>query len=574
MRDFTAKREAAIKSILNDKYAFDTTKTHDVFPGGDIYGGNAILHIMCDDDFENACRMLKFSADWYEHEHPTKRDPRGEADFVAIRLMMAIYEPSCWNKLPEDVKASVKNFLLNRDISSMHGSENHSLIFHVSRLLTAQYFKDEYFTVYNMTAKEAYEFDTQYLKDFIDFRAGRSWGEFDSLGYTFEDLMTLNTLYHYTDNEMLKTKAKMIMDIIMLDMIADSKGNLYGGAHGRSYPNAVIHRDRSSMAAAYGYYFGDSNRGAPGIISYFSDYQPSDIIYEIEKNRTFPYENRERKHLHCMAEWMRDIKWDVLNTVNGSICKYTYVTEDYILGSVNRQEEYPLDYKGRGYARHQQQDWEFTLTGAGDHKIFTHHRMPEGYYHINNRWTGDHGCCCGRYYTNKNTAIAMYNMKPDKEPIVNTYCPLDVFSDKILEDNYLFLEYGKLYISLYLSEGYKVNYESNDEFKGRELISEGHQQAAVLRVEYKDKYASLSAFADSIKAMPVVYDKEAKTVSFDGILLHTEGNSEGGVENVYPYKKLYDCPFMQSEYDSKVIEVTFGGKKVIYDFNQSKIIEE
>ena len=31
---------------------------------------------------------------------------------------------------------------------------------------------------------------------------------------------------------------------------------------------------------------------------------------------------------------------------------------------------------------------------------------------------------------------------------------------------------------------------------------------------------------------------------------------------------------MQSEYDSKVIEVTFGGKKVIYDFNQSKIIEE
>ena len=573
MRDFTAKREAAIKSILNDKYAFDTTKSYDVFPGGDIYGGNAILHIMCDNDFETACRMLKYAADWYEHEHPTKRDPRGEADFVAIRLMMAIYEPSCWNKLPEDVKNSIKRFLLDRDISSMHGSENHSLIFHVSRLLTAQYFKDGYFTVYNMSAKEAYDFDTQYLKDFIDFRAGRSWGEFDSLGYTFEDLMTLNTLYTYTDNPCLKLKAKMIMDIIMLDMIADSKGNLYGGAHGRSYPYAVIHRDKSPMAAAYGYYFGDLNRGAPGIVSYFSDYQPSDIIYEIEKNKKFPFENRERKHLHCMAEWMRDIKWDVLDTVTGSICKYTYVTEDYIIGSVNRQEEYPIEYKSRGYARHQQQDWELTLTGSPDHKIFTHHLMPEGYYHINNRWTGDHGCCCGRYYTNKNTALAMYNMKEDKDPIINAYCPLDVFADKILEDNYLFLEYGKLYISLYFSEGYKVNYECNDEFKGRELLSEGRQHAVALRVEYKEKYGSLSEFAESIKKIPVIFDKEAKTLKFDGIELRTDGNSEDGVENVYPYKKVYDCYFMQSEYDSKVIEVISGDKKVIYDFNQNKMIE-
>ena len=570
MRDFTAKREAAVRSILNDPYEFDTTKSYDSL-NRDIYGANAILHIMCDDDLETAFRMLKHAATWYEHEHPTKRDPRGEADFVAIRLMMAIYEPSCWDKLPDDVKDAVKTFLLDRDISSMHGSENHSFMFHVSRLLTAQRFNDGYFSVYNMSAKEAYDFDTQYVIDFINFRAGRSWGEFDSLGYTFEELLILNTLYKYTDNDVLRLKAKMIMDIIMLDMLADSIGNLYGGAHGRSYPGAVINRDRSGMAGVYNYYFGDANRGAPGIISYFSDYQPSDIIYEIEKNKKFPFENRERKHLHCMAEWMRDIKWDVLNTVTGSISKYTYVAGDYILGSVNRQEEYPLDYKGRGYARHQQQDWELTLPGGGDHKIFTHHLMPEGYYHINNRWTGDHGCCCGSYYTNKNTAMAMYNIKPDKDPVVNVYCPLNIFSEKILEDNYLFLEYGKLYISLYLSEGYRINKEDN--YADKELICEGYQHAAVLRVEYKDNFESLSAFAESIKSKPVVFDKEAKTVSFDGIELRTDGNSEGGKENIYPYGKVYDCYFMQSEYDSKVIEIINGDKKVIYDFIQNKIIE-
>lgn len=570
MRDFTEKRERALKSILAQQYAFDTTKTYDNFPG-DVYGDKSILHIMYDDDFETACHILKHAATWYEHEHPTKRDPRGEADFVAIRFMMAIHEPACWNKLPDDVRDAVKTFLLERDISSMHGSENHSFMFHVSRLLTAQFFKEEYFTVYNMSTKEAYDYDTQYVKDFIDFRAGRSWGEFDSLGYAVEELVILNTLYKYTDNPELKLKAKMIMDIIMLDMLADSIGNLYGGAHGRSYPGAVINRDRSGMAGVYNYYFGNADGGAPGIISYFSDYQPADIIYEIEANKKFPFENRERKHLHCMAEWMRDIKWDILNTVNGCISKYTYVAGDYILGSVNRQEEYPLDYKGRGYARHQQQDWELTLPGGGDHRIFTHHLMPEGYYHINNRWTGDHGCCCGSYYTNKNTAIAMYNIKPDKDPVVNAYCPLNIFINKILEDNYVFLEYGKLYISLYLSEGYRINKEDN--YADKELICDGYQHAVVLRVEYKDKFESLSAFAESIKNIPVIFDKEAKTVSFDGIEVRTDGNSENGKENIYPYEKVYDCYFMQSDYDSKIIEIISGDKKVIYDFNQNKIIE-
>lgn len=570
MRDFTQKRERAIKKILSERYAFDTTRTYDSWPG-DVYGDRAILHIMYDDDLENAFRILKHAATWYEHEHPTKRDPRGEADFVAIRMMMAIYEPSCYNKLPDDVKEAIRMFLLERDISSMHGSENHSFMFHVSRLLTAQFYKDGYFTCYNMSAKEAYDYDTQYVIDFINFRAGKSWGEFDSLGYAAEELVILNTLYAYTDNPVLKTKAKMIMDIIMLDMIADSIGNLYGGAHGRSYPDQIINRDRSGMACVYGYYFGDKDGGAPAIIGYFSDYQPSDIIYEIEKNKRLPYENRERKHLHCVTEWAKDINWGIINSVSGSISKYTYLCEDYILGSVNKQDDYPVDYNGRGYAKHQQHDWELTLPGGGDHKIFSHHPDDPGYYSVNNRWTGDNGCLCGTYYTNKNTAIAMYNItNPKKKKMINAYCPLMVFGDKILEDNYLFLEYGKLYISLYFSEGYKINKE--DEYTDKELLSFGTQHAVVLRVEYKEKFASLAAFAESIKEKPVVFDKEAKTVKFDGIELRRDGNSEGGIENVYPYPKTYDCPFMQSMWDSKVIEVISGDKKVIYDFNQNKII--
>ena len=173
---------------------------------------------------------------------------------------------------------------------------------------------------------------------------------------------------------------------------------------------------------------------------------------------------------------------------------------------------------------------------------------------------------------NKNTAIAMYNIKDGKQlQYINALCRLDLFDSKILEEKYLFLEHGKLFISLYFSEGYKITQEGWE--KNNELTSDGSQHAVVLRVEYKDKYASLAAFGESIKKMPVIFDKTAKTVKFDGIELRTDGNSENGVENVYPYEKTYDCPFLQSKWDSRVIDVITEDKKVTYDFIQNKMIK-
>ncbi len=567
------RKSEIIKKKLSEKYVYDITLEKQPSWPPDLYGEKAILHVVEGDDLENALKMLKYVADWFLHPHPTGREIRGEADFAAIRLIAALFEESCYGKLPEDIKVSLKGFFLDNDFSSFYGSENHSIMFRVSRLLASQFYKGEYFNFFKKSAEEVYDIDTKYVNDFLDFRAGKGWGEFDSLGYTSEIILILSTLYAYTDNEALKLKARMALDVIMLDMIADSKAHIYGGAHGRSYPDAIINRDRSGMANIYKYFFTDE------IVATYtslilSDYMPSPIVYEVIENKQLPYENRERKHLHCCSPWAREnINWDILNKVTGGISKYTYVCDDYMLGSVNRQENYPADVGDGWYAHHQQHEWELTLNGAGTNKIFTHHFAKPDAHAINNRWTGDCGCNCGSFYTNKNTAIAMYNIvKEGRDRIINAYVPLPIFSGKILEEKYLFLEYENLYISLYLSEGYRVNKEDN--FADKELICEGDQHAVVLRVEQKEQFKSLEKFAENIKSMPVIFDKTAKTVKFDGIELRTDGNSEAGKENVYPYKKTYDCPFMQSEWDSKIIEVKGKNKTVIYDFNANLMTEK
>ena len=119
-------RKDALQNILKEEYIFEpgqlgSKQVH-------IYGDYPIMHIICNDDTENALRMLKYSADWFEHPHPYVRDIRGEAEFAAIRLICALYEPECYNKLPVDVKESLRKFFTKHDYSSIYGSENHSLM--------------------------------------------------------------------------------------------------------------------------------------------------------------------------------------------------------------------------------------------------------------------------------------------------------------------------------------------------------------------------------------------------------------------------------------------------------------
>ena len=120
----------------------------------------------------------------------------------------------------------------------------------------------------------------------------------------------------------------MAMDVILLDMIADSLGELYAGAHGRSYPNAILNRNEAAMTRLYRYYFGGKfydGLEMNSVNMYLSDYLPSPIVYSIVADKKLPYENREKKHLHLMSAWTGEIDRKAIAIEQGSINKYTYV---------------------------------------------------------------------------------------------------------------------------------------------------------------------------------------------------------------------------------------------------------
>ncbi len=523
---------------------------------------------------------VTFAADWFEHPNVMGRSPRGEADFQAIRLVPLYYE--CYDALNEETKKALNRFFLKRDFFSFYESENHSLMNRVSRYLAAQFYmdKDVMFEQFEpWEPKQLYEWDRNYINEFLDFRAKRGWGEFDSYGYGLEILLILNILFAYTKDEVLKKKTGMAMDIILLDMICDSKNGLYGGAHGRIYPAAALDSKKSGMFAAYCYYFGmQCGVSEEEILIPFSfllsGYEPSAIVYDIEKNRKYPYINRERKHLHSCHAWAgRSICSATLEILLPyAISKQTYVGERYLLGAVNKQDAYPTGCIDAGYAHHQQHEWELTLLGGTEHRIFSHHPGEAGYNSQHNRWTGDLGCNCSTHYVDENTAISLYNItNPEKFDYINAYVPLHIFNEVVMEEKYIFLKYPGLYISLYFSSGYRVNEE--DEFAGREIISNGRKHAVVLRVEPEEKYTSMQEFIENIHGKTVRVDEETMRVEFDSIFVSYEGNGKDGKQNVYPYPYLYDCPYMKSLWQSGIVELTGEHLHCIYDFNKVEITE-
>ncbi len=533
----------------------------------DIYGDSAIFRIINGKDTEEALAHLQFCADWFEHPHPHGRDIRGEADFAAIRLVHVLYQ--CYDKLTDSIRASLENFFLNRDYSSIYGSENHSLMYRVSRLIAAQFYKGKRFTQYGISAEEAWKEDKAYVDEFIMYRARRAWGEFDSVGYGSEILLILNTLYMYVEDEHLKKKSAMMMDMILLDMIVDMKDGKYGGAHGRIYEGSAL-RSRGGLQGYYAHYFGsenghDTNIGV--VATLMSDYYPSEIVCRVAKNRVYPYENRERKHLHCCEAWVGGIHQEYLDAVEGlSIDKYTYVSDDYMLGSVVHQDAYPGTINSGWYAHHQQHEWELTLPGDVCAKIFSHHPGEPGYHHTHNRWTGDIGCNCGTHFCTKNTAISLYNIvKEDQLPYINADIPLSLFDDQLLDKNYIFLRYRKIYIMCWF--GCDYHFVTEGETAGFEAISDGRKNAFLCHVEPCDKYASLEAFAEDMRKKQIVFDTDAMSLEFMGIHVDYSGNSVDGVKNIYPYPFLFDSPYLKSEYGSGVLHVTDGYESAVYDFN-------
>ncbi len=558
----------------------------------DLYGDRALANLMLNRFIPEANRHLQYVAHWYEHPHPTGRLHIGECDFVAIRLARTWYLLSDDPRLEAVTRQATLAFFGACRIDSPYHSENHALIFRVSRYLMAKVMFQERFEAYHRIGAELLAEDGPWLDRFLRYRARQGWGEFDSPGYFGCQWKCLTALHDFCgpagrlpqgvtpaqreqDFE-LQRLARMTMDVLLADMAVDSLDGMYCGAHGRMYPpQAMDHRAESCHPHQY-LYFGQGDIGAITDVPVdlaTSIYAPHEAVVRLALERDSVYENRERKHLHNLFDECP------IDPIAGSIRKYTYWTPDYVMGAIQQQDPYPPEVPGgrkhdhddatpnSWYAHHQQHEWDLSFRTGPRARIFTQHPGRDGEH---NYWTGDRGCGCGHFLQHRSSLVALYDIAVDQPcQFIHTYLRRDAFDEVLEENGIIFVRAGEAFAALRLLGGYRWTQEG--EWAGCELISDGPRHGVVCEAALLSEYASFAAFRSAFSASPVTYDPANLVLEYQSPRNGHLRLSAGGERRVNGMPldleyDTYDAPGMHSAWDSGVIQLSSGIHRLTLDF--------
>ncbi len=282
-------------------------------------------------------------------------------------------------------------------------------------------------------------------------------------------------------------------------------------------------------------------------------------------DRAAPYQNRERKHLFNAEDVLGECP------LPGSIRKLTWMTPQYALGTVTRQDPYPADCRGAWYAHHEQHQWDLTIGGRSTRcRLFTHHPGDAGNEH--GYWTGDLKCGCGHFFQHRQAVAAMYDIAADQPyGFIHAYVPREEFDEVRQEGPWLFVRAGQVFAALRMLGGHEPT--TDGPWRGLEIRSPGRRNGAVCEVGTGDAFGSFDAFRRAVADARVIFDAGAMALTYHSVqagalTLDTQGRREIDGQAADLNYATYDCPFIQSAWNSGVVCLAHGIERMTLDFRR------
>lgn len=174
------------------------------------------------------------------------------SDFRMITLIRLYLQFG--DRLPRQALEKIKHTMLNfrywmdqpgRD-SMCFWSENHQILFAASEYLAGQTFPDEIFTNDGKTGREHMAIAAKRIEYWTDFRFNYGFSEWYSNVYYVEDLAPLSNLAEFAQDETIKLKAAMILDIFWFDVATHSHKGAFVSTGGRMYSGNKISSDKGN----------------------------------------------------------------------------------------------------------------------------------------------------------------------------------------------------------------------------------------------------------------------------------------------------------------------------------------
>jgi hypothetical protein len=176
----------------------------------------------------------------------TLRVRRDGADFAANALIRMYWHQSALlsSALRQDIKAALLGMKYwvdepgGKDLLSMW-SENHQINYHAAQLLAGELFPDETFTNNGKPGSWHAAAGRRRVLKWIDLKGKTGFSEWDSNNCYINTSAAVMNLAELAKDPEVARRAAMIVDVMFLDIAADSWRGSYGTAHGRTYPRAI-----------------------------------------------------------------------------------------------------------------------------------------------------------------------------------------------------------------------------------------------------------------------------------------------------------------------------------------------
>ncbi len=488
---------------------------------------------------------------------------------------------------------SVKSKLAEADVKesqtwTIHDSENHhanhfSSCWAVSMFLSRQPEYRERKLEDGHTTREHYEAWTNYLREYFRQRGRKGMMvEVDSPSYSAMLPSVGYWVYDLTDDPVLKRLADQFLTLWWALWAEQQIDGVCGGAKARCYPGSAMSGDDIVRRAAHFVFgFGQSEFEYAGMLPFAtSSWRAPAVVMDLalDVQGRSAYEVSQRRMGLLQPEVTPRGIFHVRPEASG-ILRYSYCTPDFIMGSLLCEARPTGDW----FTGSSQNRWHGVIfRGATNARIYPYIETDHSSY--NAQWAAQHR---GTFIAQKlKTSIGTQGLR--------VWFSKDGLAAPVPEGAWLFTEAPGAWAAVRVVSGEaefapepaptaadrKAAGVGDDgeslpgKPRGRVLKCTDDYSPVIIEVAQKANFSTLDDFRKAVLGLPLRLESNVLTytgLSGDRFTFFTDQTQPPQVNGRpldYSPSKVYDSPFVQSDWDSGVVTIQKGGRKLVLNFNE------
>lgn len=500
-------------------------------------------------------------------------------------------------QLPDSLRRKIREAYQKRTMYR-GDTENHWVMYYTGMYLAAQTWPNEpgerWFN--GKSSEENFVEASEWLAHWMRIATTIGQGEFDSPTYMTVFICPMLVLHEFAADSVMRTRAGMMVDLLLADFAAEHLNGSYGGGHSRDYPDDITNPLAAPSTMFAWLYFGQPameqwnearyrprHRGSwETVFAALSRYRLPDVILNIATDRTRPYVHREQKRVRNIIRFEKP--------VNPPVYKYTYMTPRYVLGSLQGGILQPI----------QQHTWDVTYTSPRPHNtVFSLHPFASGRelamffpeeqkflagevdrYHLvyTNPGKWNSSSPYETVFQHRNALIVVYDIaEGTRHPHADGFFPKTLDERTVDPNGWIFARNEDVYIGIYPLSPYSWI----EEERCWRWRSSALRTGWVVEVGSVDDAGSFDAFQQSLrKRIPDTTGfAQSGSVRFvsataDTLALDFAGRRtlNGRAVSFADYP-LFDGPWMQGKVGEGRIRLTDGKRERILDFPNATLTE-